>query len=545
MQAMAAEGNTGVLWTRPVRGKTSLESLKQAALATNEGEMTDDDGETPASAAVRGRAALVTASCPRTYPKDLALRKRQNNMISEDYTTEAFLSHFRRVFDANTAQRLKKASCHDEPHKRMKPDRQRRERRKHIAMQTSGNFGHKRVAEAFYRATGVRISFSFKHESFPGYVSYLMTPGKKAKSDLDLKPAKYPPDLDLEAELRLFHGDDADSSRGKKRKSLSFDDVSNVIMEGIGEGPLCSAKELEAAARHLKSEGNVELWNYLGSFKTVADVRSLVAKVWRMSGKLNHHLFHSTSRRQLADFDFGHLALVREWLEGGWETHTLVLSGDGGLGKTSLAAALVLQVCPSGFWFLDDPDDLREIDGEIQEGQGLVVDEVTLAGLPANQVKKLFDLELARRITCRHFNGFIPAGCPRIYCTNSDEKGFYPQFKCRADGTGVRRRVLFETVERDLRRGASAAGTAASQSQPALPLREQADGSWQDRLHQLMAEARTEHYFERACSVCDDLGVAFFGEVLLNGDDIASRLKMKKLERDRFVQSIAAVRAVG
>ena len=46
-------------------------------------------------------------------------------------------------------------------------------------------------------------------------------------------------------------------------------------------------------------------------------------------------------------------------------------------------------------------------------------------------------------------------------------------------------------------------------------------------------------YFERACSVCDDLGVAFFGEILLNADDIADRLRMK-LERDRFLQAIAA-----
>ena len=146
---MAAAENTAVLWTRRVRRKTSVESLMRSALISNEGEMSDDDGETPASAVVRSRAGLVTASCPRTYPRDVALRKRQNNMIPEDYTTEAFLSHFRRVFDANTAQRLKKASCHDEPHKRMKPDSHCRERHKHIALQASGNFGRKRVAEAF------------------------------------------------------------------------------------------------------------------------------------------------------------------------------------------------------------------------------------------------------------------------------------------------------------------------------------------------------------------------------------------------------------
>ena len=33
-------------------------------------------------------------------------------------------------------------------------------------------------------------------------------------------------------------------------------------------------------------------------------------------------------------------------------------------------------------------------------------------------------------------------------------------------------------------------------------------------------------------------------QVLQNGDDIASRLRMEKLERERFAQSIAATRAV-
>ena len=79
-------------------------------------------------------------------------------------------------------------------------------------------------------------------------------------------------------------------------------------------------------------------------------------------------------------------------------------------------------------------------------------------------------------------------------------------------------------------------------SQPLLPLQDESDGSWQERLRRVLVEARAGHYFERACSVCDDLGVAFFGEVVQNADDIADRLKMKKLECDRFLRAIAAAR---
>ena len=58
-------------------------------------------------------------------------------------------------------------------------------------------------------------------------------------------------------------------------------------------------------------------------------------------------------------------------------------------------------------------------------------------------------------------------------------------------------------------------------SQPLLPLQDESDGSWQERLRRVLVEARAGHYFERACSVCDDLGVAFFGECVQNEDDIA------------------------
>ena len=66
----------------------------------------------------------------------------------------------------------------------------------------------------------------------------------------------------------------------------------------------------------------------------------------------------------------------------------------------------------------------------------------------------------------------------------------------------------------------------------------------QERLRRVLVEARAGHYFERACSVCDDLGVAFFEEVVQSADEIADRLKMKKLECDRFLRAMAAARSV-
>jgi len=296
----------------------------------NEGESTYCDEEVAADAALRGQAALVTASCPRRYPKDLEARKAKKIMLPEDYTKDEFLNNFRRVFDAHSTQRIEKATCHNEPHKRFHPSGGRRERHKHIAFKATNTFAHKKIADIFYRQHGVRINFSFKLNRFVGYLKYLMEPGKKASTDLDTNPAKYPPNLDLAAELAVKGHPGATSTQegGKKRKRLTFDEVSNVIIEGVGEGPIYSVEGLEMAARSLKQEGKVELWNYLGELKTVADSRALVARVWRLQGTVLHPLWHKIAAYPMSAFTMKDLPGASEWLAGKHKTHALVLSGD-------------------------------------------------------------------------------------------------------------------------------------------------------------------------------------------------------------------------
>ena len=147
---------------------------------------------------------------------------------------------------------------------------------------------------------------------------------------------------------------------------------------------------------------------------------------------------------------FLHRDVAPHRAQGKWKTHALIISGDGGLKKTCLAEALIHLVSPDGFWFVDDPDDLRELEGLLLPGQGIVVDEIELSAMTPNQVKKLFDVVKTRRIKCRHFNGSIPKGCPRIFCTNSDRDAFFPKMKSPHDRTGVFRRQLFQVVSHDL-----------------------------------------------------------------------------------------------
>ena len=423
------------------------------AWTNNEGDTSDEEEEMPADSTLRGRSALLTAACPREYPRDLAVRKAQKLMIPADFSTAEFLALVRRALGKHCTAKLLKASCHDEPHKRINVTTGLRERHKHVALLLSAPFAHKKVADAFQKETGIRVFFSFKLNRFVGNLLYLMEPGKKASTDLDRQPAVYPPTLDVDKELKSEkHPGDEPAKESRKRKRLSFDEVSNIVLEGIGEGPLRSADDLTAAAKSLKQKGNVELWNYLGALKDAAAVMGLVSKIWHMQGERVHHMWKARCPYKLEDFCIEGLSEVAAWREGKWKSHVLVLAGLGGYGKTNLAEALMAEVTPNGYWFVDDPDDFREVEGLVKADTGIVIDEICLAKFEPNDIKKLYDLEKNRRVHCRHLNASLPAGCPRILCTNSlSIEKFYPRMD-PGDQSGVFRRHLFQTVQSDIRK---------------------------------------------------------------------------------------------
>jgi len=470
-------------------------------------------------------------------------------MIPTDFEKADFLKKFRRVVNEFTNVVIIKATCHDEPHKRFKPKPNlRRERHKHTAFLASATFAHRQVCDEFYKRHGARISISFKLHGFVGNLMYLTEPGKKASTDLDLQPATFPADLNWKEELQSNKAGEKTKNGGnqkeeKKRKRLTFDEVSNIVLEGIGNGPIRSRRGLEEAAKKLKmEEGKVELWNYLGEqVKSPSDVTALVCRVWRLAGIVEHPLFYKTSEYDVKQFDLNGLKKIAAWRNGGYKGQVLILSSLGGLGKTGLAEALAFEVSPGGFWFVDDPDDFRLLDGEIEPGQAIVIDEVSVANMPVNEVKKLFDTLKTRRIKCRHFNGTKPGGCPVILTTNSPESKFFPDFECHGDETGVYRRKLFEAIKRDLR------VRAAETSKPSEKADEEPteDGDWQAALKAKMVQARVASYSQAAVRVAEGLGVAFQTELAEAAPEIAKKLSMKTLEQKRFLQSFATVAAQG
>ena len=502
----------------------------------NEGESTDAEEEVPADQALRGETALVTAACPRQYPADQQARRAEGTMIPEDFSKEEFLTNLRRIFGSHCTVKVLKATCHSEPHKRCNKTTKKRERHFHVALKVTGNFAHKRVAAAFHKAHGLRISFSFKLNRFVGNLQYLMVPGKKPSTDLDLKPAVYPPTLKPEEELKAAsHPGDRSAKESRKRKRLSFDEVSDVIFEGVGDGPIRSAEALEEAARTLKRRGQIELWNYLGSLKTNSDTAALVAKVWHLHGESAHAMWITKPEFGKDMFHCTNLQQVNEWLQGKWKTHVLVLSGDGGLGKTSLAEALMMIVSPDGYWFVDDPDDFRELEGLLKQGQGFIVDEISLADFKPNQIKKLYDVVKTRRVKCRHFNATIPKGCPRIYCTNDTLEKFYPPMKNQQDRTGVFRRHLFQVVVQDVRVFQGAPVATVGKHAPAGAAASSSGASWRDTLQTMCSNGKVDYHFAAAVRVAEDLCVALANELTDVAADIADGVGMKVLERRRFL----------
>ena len=104
----------------------SSDSDSSSQLTGNAGDSSDYDEEAPADQTMRGQAALVTAACPRQYHRTLEERRRANKLIPEDISTEGALRQFRRVWNSCCTAQLLKATCHDEPHKRVRQSTNKR-----------------------------------------------------------------------------------------------------------------------------------------------------------------------------------------------------------------------------------------------------------------------------------------------------------------------------------------------------------------------------------------------------------------------------------
>ena len=213
-----------------------------------------------------------------------------------------------------------------------------------------------------------------------------------------------------------------------------------------------SEKDAWVLAKNRNVAGDDVLYNTLGAARCVKTLVAKTCRAWACESMSNDTL--KTHVKFTLD-NFLPLSSVHgslgSWRAGGWKMSALILSGDGDLGKTRFACALMLHVAPArAFHFLNKLDRVRDV--VFGPGEGLVVDEVTLAERHIDDVKGLVDLEEGRDIDCRNKDGFIPEETPRILLTNWAWDSFWPREALGSHATPVTRRVLWVNVKKDLRR---------------------------------------------------------------------------------------------
>lgn len=422
-----------------------------------DGESSGAEEETEAEMNVRGRCGQFVWPCPREYPLDGGVRQARKWLIPADLSKEAFGELFKGV-GAMLGQGPNFAHIHvfDEPHKRYSPVTGQRERHKHLVFKMKNTFAHVRFAKALAER-GVHGHFSFRLIGYIAYLRYCLVPSaKKLAADLDTAPWSWPPVPSANL-LALCHQPcpqlearaDAANAGGRKRKLLTFSEITDVFVEGR----IRTERDAWMLAKDRKVAGDDVLYNTLGATPCV---RTLVARVQQAWGCAEMAPGTLMTQPDFPLHDFVSMEQIHPqlpaWAAGGWRSHSLVLSGPGGLGKTEFACALIhsVSMCHACH-FVNTVDRIRDI--IFAPGEGLVVDETRFFGKDIDDVKAIIDVSKGRDVKCRNRDGFVPKGTPRAFSTNWPWALFWPQEASMAEHTGpITRRVLWVSVEQDLRR---------------------------------------------------------------------------------------------
>ena len=348
---------------------------------------------------------------------------------------------------------LSKAKVFDEPHKKYNSVTGTRERHKHLIFKLKTTFAHLKIQKAF-AAKGVYGHFSFNLVGYVQYLRYCMVASaKKLQADLDLDPWSWPPasspSLLAICDTPTPQQDARNGfSTGRKRKLLTFSEITDAFVEG----KVRTEKDAWQLAKNRKVSGDETLWNSLGASVDVAALVTKVRTAWECENITGGTL---VTKPDYMLNEFIAVEYVSDdlpwWLNGGWKTHSLILSGTGGLGKTELACALMHSVSPGGsFHFINKVDRLRDV--TFSPGEGLVVDEACFSDRDIDDIKNLLDLEKNRDVDCRNRDGHIPKMTPRIFSTNWCWDVFWPSAVWSPmHAHAINRRHLWVDVRFDLR----------------------------------------------------------------------------------------------
>ena len=155
---------------------------------------------------------------------------------------------------------------------------------------------------------------------------------------------------------------------------------------------------------------------------------------------------------------------VRHWMDHGRGEKVLILHGEGGLGKTELACAVMYELT-GPFFFLDKLDAAKKIN--FRGVEGLVIDDVNFSRLEVDDVKSWLDVQKPRCTHCRNDDAFIPAGTIRIFTTNYRSVNFFPvEARMEEHVKAIKRRVQWVDINEDARRPIPVASPLALAADP-------------------------------------------------------------------------------
>ena len=176
--------------------------------------------------------------------------------------------------------------------------------------------------------------------------------------------------------------------------------------------------------------GNSLVWDHVGQLRDpAAEVQKILA-AWHRPETLGASTLITSPRFPLEHFDVP--PRVLQWKETQSLTHTLILRGPPGTGKTEMAISVLLSTCRAGIHFVSKLDQMHKITVHqmhkitVHPGEGLVVDEACFRTVSIDDAKAWCDVTHARDVHNRCSDGHIPAQTPRIFTTNHEVPQFWP-----------------------------------------------------------------------------------------------------------------------
>lgn len=359
-----------------------------------------------------------------------------------------------------------------EPHKRYDAERERREVHYHLVVKFRQPFAHFRVNQDM-AALGAHGKWTFNLCGFAAYLHYVLKEGpNKIATNLDKEPCFWPgsftavhaqqimEEVSNSQIQRQGNADVKDQMEAcavrrpcKRRKTLTMSEFTDLIVEHHVE----TEQQLYALAKRPKMEGETLLWDFVLSAKEPEKLLAKVLRAWN-SERMAPTVLHQKSKWAVSDF---HLPpLVKQWHDEHRLTHTLVLSGPGGCGKTALCAALLSA--HGSFYFLDKLEAIKLC--SFHSTTSLLVDDVCLRANNVDDCKSWLDVTACRFAACRHQDGLLPPGL-RIFTTNWDKRGFLPEEARHEEHVAaIDRRMWWVEVQNDLRKTSSCAPPEQTQS---------------------------------------------------------------------------------